>query len=922
MGVFLPGWAVTGQGLADLIAEAASSPGPDLTRCLVLLPDAAMRDTARRAWLRRHPAGWSPRLETLHSLAQSLPGAVAGSSASHGFAGDARVDALEARRRLRLAGWSAQDARELSGRLLAMTASLMQAAALHAPPERARWLAGSRATWAQSAGHPGGTEDIGATERRLTGLAVQWVGESPGPLDPLWQALAGDAQALLALLGGPTSLVVVQADAERGGGERPFCDHPCVAALAERCGLAVRVIDGAPKAPPGPDGQRRRVWVAEDGDAQVTQALHCIQAHLAAGHAPLALITSDRALARRMFVALHLHGVDTLDRSGWRLSTTRRAAAIMAALRAAAPNATCDDVLAWLKDCPAAAPDAVDGLERALRRAGVRRWATWLAHLQRQSAPAMQPAGPAAAGALRLVEQAQGWLRRWPRQAALGAWLQVLAMHLQDCGQWNALQRDAAGQAVLERLWLDGDGQLSAEGAAELERRAIGRVPLGWTAFVRWLGDALESASLPSRSPESGAVAPVELRTWGQFAHAWAADEWAAAVAVGCDALSLPPMTIDRTGWQSGERAQLGLPSRDDLSRRRQAEWDGALGIAHVDVLWCRHDAAGQPQSPSPLLQRWQWSTPTPWPEQPVQWPLREIRPDTVAVPAPVGDLRVLRKLSPSAYERLRACPYQFHVLHLLKLVRIEELDVPADKRDFGTWLHDVLHRYHQRLHASATVSRAEREQFLIEAAQRATAALALEPGEFLPFELQWPRMANAYLDWQIKWESQGARLLVAEADVSSSLRLRSNAGEGVQPAVLKLGGRIDRVDRVPAGDGQETPFLLDYKTERRDRSRDRIKPDSEDVQLAFYALAWRGSTPGHADPVQGAYLSFSDTVADEPCRLVQMPDLDRRRDQLAQLIEEDLSRLFQGEALRPLGDIQTCERCEARGICRRDDWG
>lgn len=913
---------MSGPGLADLIAAAASGSGPDVTRCLVLLPDAALRDTARRAWLRRHPAGWSPRFETLHSLALSLPGVVAGPSAYHGFAGDARVDPLEARRRLHHAGWAAQDARELSSRLLAMTASLEQAAALHAPHERARWLAGCRAAWGQPAGVRGGADGIDATERQLTGLALQWVGESLGPLDPLWQALAGDAQALFASLGGPSSLVVVQADGEAQAGAHPFCDHPCVVALAARCGLAVQVIDGAPKAPPGPDGQRRRVWVAEDGDAQVTQALQCIQAHLEAGHAPLALVTSDRALARRMFVALHLHGVHTLDRSGWRLSTTRRGAAIMAALRAAAPDASCDDVLAWLKDCPAAAPGAVDGLERALRRAGVRRWATWLAHLEHQGAQAVQSAGSAAVGVLHLVELVQGWLRRWPRQDTLGGWLQVLAIHLQDSGQWHALQRDAAGQAVLERLWLDVDGQLNVEGAAELGRRAIGRMPLGWPEFVRWLGEALESDSLPSRPLESGAAAQVELRTWGQFAHAWAADEWAAAVAVGCDALSLPQTAVDRTGWHPGERDQLGLPSRDELSRRRQAEWDGALGIARVDVLWCRHDAAGQPRSPSPLLQRWQWSTPTRWPEQPVKWPEREIVPDTVAVPAPVGDLRALRRLSPSAYERLRACPYQFHVLHLLKLARIDELDVPADKRDFGTWLHDVLHRYHQRLQAGTAVSRSEREQILIDAARQATAALALEPGEFLPFELQWPRMANGYLDWQLEWEAKGTTLLQTEADVATSLQLRSNVGDDAQPAVLNLGGRIDRVDRVPAGTGQGTPFVMDYKTERRERSKDRIKPDAEDVQLAFYALALGGSMPGHADPVQGAYLSFSDTVADEPCKLVQMPDLDRRRDQLAQVIEEDMSRVFQGEALRPLGDIQTCERCEARGICRRDDWG
>ena len=46
-------------------------------------------------------------------------------------------------------------------------------------------------------------------------------------------------------------------------------------------------------------------------------------------------------------------------------------------------------------------------------------------------------------------------------------------------------------------------------------------------------------------------------------------------------------------------------------------------------------------------------------------------------------------------FEALRACPYRFFAQSVLGLRAADELDPEVEKRDYGKWLHEVLHRFH-----------------------------------------------------------------------------------------------------------------------------------------------------------------------------------------------------------------------------------
>ena len=66
----------------------------------------------------------------------------------------------------------------------------------------------------------------------------------------------------------------------------------------------------------------------------------------------------------------------------------------------------------------------------------------------------------------------------------------------------------------------------------------------------------------------------------------------------------------------------------------------------------------------------------------------------------------------------------------------------------------------------------------------------------------------------------QGARFERAEAPCEADLGL------------VRLVGRIDRIDRLPEG----RRAVLDYKTEGLERTRARVREPLEDTQVAFYA--------------------------------------------------------------------------------------
>ncbi len=803
-------------------------------RVVVVLPFAQLMPQARTAWLRLGDAApgrshFVPRFETTQNWTRSLAGFA---PAPDDLRLDAAHDVLTAASLLARTGLSGQQD-VLAPRLMETAWSLARIAAAVVPTERAQWAAGLGSRLADALDSP-----VLALEAALARIALAWVAHSTYASDAVYGAT-------------PDLLVVLEG----------FQLDPMTRALQQNLPDRVLLLNLAPapdaEVPLRPTGQVA-LHAAQDAEDEAQRAAACVLLHLAAGRTPVALVAQDRLLTRRVHAMLSELGVAVRDETGWKLSTTRAAAALMSLLRAASWDASTDAVLDWLKNAPAFDPKTVTEAETGWRRQGEREW---------RSVPDDDAVAVQARAVLDALQAGRSLLR----------WLVDLRAALQSAGQWNPLLLDPAGQAVLDALRLHEGAELEFSDVAPR---------MNQSQFAAWVSQTLEGTSF---SPLPSGSAQVLILPLSQLLGR----PLAAVVLPGCDELNLPTAPEAPGMWTPVLRELLGLPAREELAAAAKASWRYALEFPHVDLLWRLSDG-GERVMASGFVQALRLQAARELSPDPCL--LRSVSRRTCVMPAVRGAALALTRLSSTAYEDLRRCPYRFFALRQLKLQESDELDAELDKRDFGNWLHQLLKLFHDALPRSPSSDPAARQALINAAADQATLALGLSSSEFLPFAASWPRLRAGYLAWLTAHEASGAAYGEGEAWREMAL------------GALTLVGKIDRIDRLADG----STLVIDYKTETPGNTAQRIKSGLEDSQLAFYAALLSDDT------LAATYLNVAEKEGSRSYRQDNIVDL---RDQLLEGIVSDLTRIAEGHAMAALGEGKACEYCAARGLCRKDFW-
>jgi ATP-dependent helicase/nuclease subunit B len=846
--------ALAWHRIAEHCAAWLQQSGVALRDAVVLVPLAQHLGPARQAFGR--VGGWLPRIETLRTLAAAQAPSVRPEGA---VSFDVAQDRLRARQMLRGQAWARQwaerDARAFDqtvASLVDCAHRLAQASAAIPPSQRAAWEERARAQLA-------GTEGPGGLERLLARVALEWVcASTPWSSDALFRLQPG-------------AWILVQA-----GGENPLPQALLESAAASSPALVVQA-DPADEDPLAavPRATRLQQAVCEDFEDEAERAAAQLLAWLEQGLRPLALIAQDRVLVRRVGALLARQQVPVLDETGWKLSTTRAAAGVMALLRAANPAASTDELLDWLKAAPAA--PAVDALEQAIRRAGCTR-----------------------RGALALIvlEGAADVARQWTLEhlaplgqgrAPLGQWMVQLGEVLRATGQWEALQQDAAGAQLLQVLRLD---------TAAAAWAGLADTPLRWSEFVQAVDEMLEQAvfepPVPAEPP-AVVITPLRRAVLRPFAAALlpAADNVHLGVPAAPDPLLGEALSVS-----------LGLPSVAARQRDEVVALAQLLRVPRVLLSHRRHDE-GELGVPSPLVERLALL------RERAGVPLETSADPRTAVmlqpvpqprPAPRAAQRLPEALSASAVEALRDCPYRFFSRSVLRLKEADELDDEAEKRDYGNWLHAVLLRFHQERPVPRTAEEDLRELQRLGQAEREQAGL--DDASFLPFEASFERFAQHYAQWLQQWDAEGGQWLEGETE-------RTAEAAELEGSVLR--GRIDRVDRRGA-----VHRLIDYKTVPVDALRKRVREPLEDTQLAFYAALELLQAQGEPPQLEAAYLALDDA---EGVKAIVHAEVAESAQALLQGLGEELKRMRAGHPLPALGEGPVCEHCEARGLCRRDHW-
>jgi len=613
-----------------------------------------------------------------------------------------------------------------------------------------------------------------------------------------------------------------------------------------------------------------------------------IRRWLLEGKRSIAVVVQDRLVARRARALLERAQVQVQDETGWTFATLSVSTVLMRWLDALQNDFYYQDVLDLLKS-PFLFADAAAGerkqaaylFEQMVRKHGV------VAHLQGFVEVAEREAPELVIALVRLRQAAQ----MLPKKTVpLADWLRALHDSLDILGVVRGWSQDAAGQQLLQLLgtWTE---ELGEDGTR-----------CSFAEWRRWLAQQLDLNTFRDTAVESPVL----------FTHL-AATRWRsfdAVLLLGCDATHLPAPANAGQWFNDAVRAALGLP----LSNAQQAQTrDDLLALLAMNdtvlVTWQDHKN-GEPNLLSPyfemlralhLLAYGDDLAATGLAEQLAFAQVRSdafVAPQAGVMPQPTVSSALLpQRISPSGYNSLVACPYQFYARHILRLNELDEVREELDKRDYGTWVHAALQRFHTEypllLNHAHELLASELQRISTEVFADALAHDYLAQA----WLLRWQALIPAYLDWQLENEQAGWRY--AEAEVPFELEVL----EG-----LVLRGRIDRIDRRV--DDREKLCVLDYKTQTVATLKGKLKDAGEDVQLSCYAMV---SGAGEA-----AFVSLeSDKV------LAVSPPHD-----IAELAQLDIARLRtlfvqmrSGAALPAHGAEPVCTYCEMNGLCRRGDW-
>ncbi|HYD80754.1 MAG TPA: PD-(D/E)XK nuclease family protein [Paucimonas sp.] len=599
---------------------------------------------------------------------------------------------------------------------------------------------------------------------------------------------------------------------------------------------------------------------------------------LAAGKSRVAVVAQDRVVARRIRALLERARVGVADETGWKLSTTRAAAALAAWFETVASRADTTALLDFLKSPFVLAdiddkPDHVMVAELALRRSNV--GGGW----ERIDA-ALTDYPVEREVAARLARQAEKFAGQ---RKSLAQWVETTLQAVDALAMRAELEADHAGAQVLALF------ETIARDCAALE------LPFSFAEWRAFVNLQFESAPFaPAEADKRVVMLPLN------GAHLRGFD---AVLMIGADADHLPSRPVETLFFANAVRRELGLATRESRQRQQLRDFAELLLTNPVVVVSWQAHKGGEPNPVSPWIARLQMALEragaAPLAQHAVHPQPVRLTPEPVARPAPAAPELLPAKLSASGYNSFVACPYQFFATRMLGVSAIDDLSDLPEKRDYGDWLHEILRQYHDTLR-ERNLGFDGRCDLMAEISERIFERELAKSAAALGYYARWKKTMPAYVAWADERERQGWRFEIGEA--WRERRLSWPGGE------VTLHGRIDRIDGNDAGERA----VLDYKTKNMTALRDRFKR-LEDHQLAFYGLL------SEEPPVAAHYVALEpakDRIGDAAA-----PDYPRWQQALQERIERGMQAISQGAALPANGIETACRYCDVRGLCRKGAW-
>ena len=543
-----------------------------------------------------------------------------------------------------------------------------------------------------------------------------------------------------------------------------------------------------------------------------------------------ALVTPDRALARRVTAHLARWNIVADDSAGTPLSLTPAGTLLLAIAEAAAEGFAPVPLLGLVKhplvrrgDARPAWLDGARKLDRALRGprppAGLAGVTAFLRESERRAQNVRAPA--------------IGWWESIsPLLQPLEAAFQHAPVSQDGLSGMIAAIADTASSLAGDAAWSGPDGRAAADLIAGLDRTApLGPASFGVAGLVPMLRLMMDGVAV--RPPQGGHP---RLSIWGLLeARLQHAD---LMVLGGLNEGVWPPLPSPDPWLAPRIRAELGLDGLDRRIGLAAHDFAMALGAPEVIVTRARRDARA-PAIASRFWLRLEAMTGGMTRELRLpNWAAALDRPtdrvliDRPAPAPPIADRPV--EIAVTKLDRLQADPYAFYADAMLRLRALEAVDADPTPAWRGTAIHAVFEAW-----MKADACDPER---LLPRAEAMLAGMAAHPVMRALWEPRLKEAIRWIADMMREGVAQGRRPIVAE------LKGKAKIGQ------ITLTGTVDRIDRLHDG----RLAIVDYKTG---------KPPSAAEVAAGYAmqlgllglLAERGGFDGvTGQPVVFEYWSLA----------------------------------------------------------------
>ena len=668
-----------------------------------------------------------------------------------------------------------------------------------------RWEADPPAHPVIAAGSTGSvpaTRDLLATVARLPQGAVVLPGLDTEADDETWEAI-GPTHPQYALKGLLDHIGVKRSEVapwpDRDGAGTAF-SRARSRLIADAMRPAETIAAWRALPPPAPDALRdfHRIDCASPQEEAGVIAIVMRRA-LVTPSRTAALVTADRALARRVAAELKRWRIEVDDSAGEPLGETPPGVFLRLTARLVAEDASPVPLLASLKHPLAAGGEAP---------------ATW-----RRSVRAMEQAilrgprpAPGFSGLRAALEEGGGVIRLWLEglEAAAAPFAVLMALPQADLrkllqahvefAEWLAATADETGPA---RLWSGEAGAQAARFVAGLLEAAPALPPVAPTHYPALLDALMEDHVVRppfGRHPRLQVWGPLEARLQhadcmilgglneGVWPPAAAGDPWMSRPMRA--EFGLPPPEL-RIGLSAHDFVQCCGAAEVYLTRARRIE-----GTPTIPARWLqRLDAlldigparASTLRATEPALLAW-WHALDRLAELPGPRPAPAPAPPVAARP---------RRLSVTKIETWIGDPYSIYARDILRLFKLDPVDADPSAAERGIIIHRILDAF---VSEHPDVLPAAAQERLLALGRAHFEAAGARPGVLAFWWPRFERIARWFLEAE---RNRRPGFLPLATEVEGAIDLEAPAGS------FRLTAKADRIDRSEAGALE----IIDYKT-------------------------------------------------------------------------------------------------------------